>query len=366
MTSSRRPTASLLSAAGVLVLITACGGSSGDTADTSGDGGGGDAAAAEPTDTFSVSTEDACAAAADEGGVVQHWATTDAAVFDEMIQPFKDAYPDITVEYTALRPNDAVQQVLTLVQTGRDLGVDSIAMSVPYVGPLLQRELIRDVDWEPLGIPADQVLDVGDEISLYRNYRMVSGLVYNADLISEDELPDTWEELVDPKWDGKIVVDPRGTYLSRLAPAWGEDETVDWYTRLMETAHPLVVQGATASLQKVAVGEALMSTSAHDSEVLEQQAAGAPLEIKYLDLAPTQDYYSFIMSDAAHPNAAACFLAWYASDEGQAQQLEFEFKGNDTAPADVPDTTELVNIETEEDATMIAEVGETLAGLSAS
>jgi iron(III) transport system substrate-binding protein len=305
-------------------------------------------------------------AAACEGvsGPLRHWATTDAEVFKQEIEPFTTAYPDIEVQFTSYRPNDAIQQVLTQVQTGRDLEVDSLAMSVPYVGPLLDNNLIATTDWTALGVPSDQILDIGNGITLYRNYRMLSGLVYNADLVQESELPKTWDELVDAKWQGKVVVDPRGTYLSRLAVAWGAEQTVSWYENLMNTVQPLVVQGATASLQKVAAGEALMSTSAHDSEVLEQQAAGAPLEIKYLDVVPTQDYYSFIVQDSPNAAAAKCFLAWFASDEGQAQQLEFEYKANQTEPENLPAGSEVANIETIEDATLVADVGTELATIT--
>jgi iron(III) transport system substrate-binding protein len=323
-------------------------------------GGNGSGAPAEQASN----AEEACQTAAESGGQLRHWATTDAEVFEQMIEPFTEAHPDIEVEYTSLRPNDAVQQVLTQVQTGRDVEVDSVAMSLPYVGPLLENDLVESVDWAALDIPEDQILELDGGESFYRNYRMVSGLVYNSDLVDEADLPDTWEGLVDEQWKGRIVVDPRGTYLSRLTVEWGPDKTIAWYDDLMATAQPLVVQGATASLQKVIAGEALASTSAHDSEVLEQRATGAPLEIKYLDVVPTQDYHSMIIKGSPNVAAAQCFLAWYASEEGQAQQLEFEYKNNVTEPEAIPAGSAIANIETVEQAEEVAEVGAQLAQMS--
>ena len=53
-----------------------------------------------------------------------------------------------------------------------------------------------------------------------------------------------------------------------------------------------------------------------------------------------------------------------ASDEGQAQQLEFEYKANQTEPENLPAGSEVANIETIEDATLVADVGTELATIT--
>jgi iron(III) transport system substrate-binding protein len=98
------------------------------------------------------------------------------------------------------------------------------------------------------------------------------------------------------------------------------------------TSKPIVTQGATDSIQKVVSGEAKITTSATTSAINAAKHTGAPIEIAYLDVVPSQDKYSVLLSGAQHPNAAACFLSWFGGPEGQAQQLAIEYKGNSDKP----------------------------------
>src|SRR5690606_16162691 len=179
------------------------------------------------------------------------------------------------------------------------------------------------------------------------------------------EVPDTWEDLIDPKWAGRVIVDPRGNYISWLAPAIGKDATIDWLERFLDTSQPLIIQGATASAQKVIAGEVLLTTSAADANVRESQEAGAPLEIKYLDYVPTSDYHTILLKDSPRPNATACFLGWMVGPEGAAQKEKLEFQRNETMPTGVPDGSELVTAESLEDLQLEAETAEALAKLMA-
>src|SRR5690606_9528365 len=211
-------------------------------------------------------------AASSESGAVSYAAATDEAVFEEEIQPFRDQYPDIDIKYTNVRSTDATQTLLAEAQTNNALSYDAVAGELAGFGPLFTQGLVQDVDWGALGLDEDLVLRIEDGTAI-RNYRLITGIAYNPEKTDESELPDTWEELIDPKWKGQIIVDPRGNYISWLAPAIGKDATVDWLERLIETTEPLIIQGATASAQKVIAGEVAITTSAADANVRESQEA---------------------------------------------------------------------------------------------
>src|SRR5690606_4976208 len=131
-----------------------------------------------------------------------------------------------------------------------------------------------------------------DGASGYRSQLIFGGIGYNSELTNPDDLPDTWEEIADPKWTGKYIVDPRGTLLSLIAVEWGQEKTLEWYENMLTVAPPQIVEGATASVQKVISGEAVFSTSIHDAEALEAQADGAPVEVKWLDPVHTRENYT--------------------------------------------------------------------------
>lgn len=292
--------------------------------------------------TLSVSSQQACQAAAQEGGELDYWTSTDTDVFQQEVAPFEQKY-DIKIKYTSLRPADMVQRIIAEVQAHHPLDVDAIAGDLPSFAPLFDQKLIQPVDWSALGVPSDLQFTL-EGLTVARTYREVLGLGYNTQLVKSSELPDTWEQLIDSKWSGKVIVDPRGIYLSGLSLAWGENQAVAWFKRFLATDKPQIVKGATASMEKVISGEALLTTSSHDSEVAEQQHKGAPVAIKYLDIVPTQDWYAVILKGAAHPNAAACFFSWWIGPDGQAQQQKYEFKTNVTKPPAVPATSKFVSI----------------------
>ncbi|MCW2598422.1 MAG: hypothetical protein JWM02_251 [Frankiales bacterium] len=300
--------------------VTACGSSKTTTAATS--------------SAFAPSTSAACTAGAKEGSL-NYWSRTDAGDFAKEIVPFTAKYPGIKVNFTSVTPTDATQKIITEIQANHALDVDATSTDLASAQPLFDQKLVKNVDWSALGVPKNFLLTYGG-VGTYRTLRDFVGIGYNPKVVTAAELPTTWDQLINSKYSGRVIVDPRGIYLSGLAVAWGESKTMTWFNNLMKTAKPQVVKGATSSIQKVVSGEALFTTSATTSAITAAKGSGAPIEITYLDVVPSQDKYSVIMEKAQHPNAAACFLGWFGSAEGQAQQLKVEFKGNADQPSPMP------------------------------
>ena len=309
-----------------------------------------------------TSLDEVCAAGAEEG-VVNVRKTTDDEAFAQEIVPFQEQYPDIEVQFVSQRPEDVIQQVVTTSQAGRGTDTDVVDLALDEAKPLFDRDLVANVEWTNLGIPEENTVDI-DDIQLYRSQREIWGLVYNTTLTSPDDLPDTWADLTDPKYKGQIVIDPRASSTGYLAVAWGEDETRSWYEDLLAN-EPLVVEGETAGLLKVGAGEGVMATNSYDATVREQQANGVPVDIKYLDdVVGAKDHYAVIISETPHPNAAMCFLGWYGSEEGMAQQLEFEFKDNVAEPDVIPSGADFAIVDTFEDMELVAKVTQELSAMT--
>ena len=376
MSASRRRSATLVlcASSAVALILSACsssGSSAGDagstpttsSAATNSTAPSGSAAPSSSGGAESAGLAAACVAAESEGQL-NFRDTTDADVFAKEVAPFEQKYPKIKVNFGSQRPQDSVQSVVAEVQANHPLDVDAMSIDYPSAGPLIQQNLIASVDWPSLGVPESDVLnDQGAQF--VRTQRIILGLGYNTQLVKASDLPNTWDELINSKWAGKVIVDPRGEYLSGLGIAWGEQKAVDWYTNFIKTDKPLVVKGATASLQKVISGEAELTTSSHDAEIREQQAKGAPVDIKYLDVVPTQDHYAIVLKGAQHPNAAKCFLGWWISpDGGQAAQLKYEYKGNETEPHGVPASSKLGAISSPDDATLQTDVATKFSSLT--
>jgi iron(III) transport system substrate-binding protein len=176
------------------------------------------------------------------------------------------------------------------------------------------------------------------------------------------DLPNTWEELIDPKWEGQVIVDPRGRPFDALSLAWGREQTLDYAQRLKDIVKPLIIEGATASIVAVASGEAAIATSARDAETLEQQSKNVPVDIKWQDVVTTSDSYNMVLANAPHPNAIRCFIGWLTTD-GLELHHSVEFKNNDSVPPGAPAGATVVAIDTPEQAAAVKAIGKEISAI---
>ncbi len=304
--------------------------------------------------------DDVCAKGTEEGALVQ-W-NNHSDNYQQVVDAFNETYPDIEVEVLVLSPDEAAQRILTEEAAGRPPSPDIAAGGLDVFKPLLDRGIVdSEIDWSALGVPDDVIHSTEN---IVRIHRIALGLGYNTDKLSAADLPSTWEELIDAKWAGKVIVDPRGRPFDSLslADGWGPDFTLDYVRRLRDIVKPQVIEGGTAGLVAVAGGSADITTGGRSAETLEQQAEGAPIDIHYLDVVSTIDNYHVVLKEAAHPNAARCFAAWFAT-EGQDLYNEVEFKTNDSVPTAAPEGAQIVVIESPEDADAVGEMSDQIGSI---
>jgi iron(III) transport system substrate-binding protein len=349
--TSRNARVALLAAA-ALTMSTAC--SDPETRDA-----GGSSAAASPAGAaVTGSMADVCKAAAQEGQLVS-WNSEDPEAYEKIFEEFAKSYPGIKLTSVEVRPDDLVQKLVTESAAGHPSGVDAISITMDKAGPLLDDKLIDSgIDYAKMGVDPKYIADG----NVVRTERIAIGLAYNTDEVQESDLPNTWDDLVNPKWEGKVVVDPRGDPLQLLAVAWGQDKTLDFINKLRATVKPQVIQGVTASLLTVASGENKISTNGRSAETAEQQSKGAPVKIKYLDIIPAADYYTAVPTGAPHPNAGACWAAWLNSDAGRKAKAQYAFKGNVDLPPEAGNG-KLSVIQNAQDTALVADTGTKISAI---
>jgi iron(III) transport system substrate-binding protein len=301
----------------------------------------------------------ACQAGATEG-TVNYWVSYDADTFKKEIAPFEAQNPKIKIVQGVYHGTDITPKVTAEAQTHHAPSADLIEADIPSLSPLVSANLVQNIDWTKYGLPSDQ-LSGGSGVQGIRTYRIPGGIAYNTKLVQPSQLPDTWDGLINSQWAGKIIYDPRGDYLENLAVPWGTAKAQSWLTNFIKTDKPVPVKGSTASLQQVASGQSLISTSATVDNVKQLAASGAPLAIKYLDIVPTLDYYAYVVKGAAHPNAAACFMSWWAGPQGVAQRVKLENKPNDTRPAGLPAASQVSSLTSAADAKLATTFATALA-----
>lgn len=151
-------------------------------------------------------------------------------------------------------------------------------------------------------------------------------IVYNTDKVSAAEAPTSWEDLLDPKWKGRIVIgDPTvpGGVRSNLVALIRPETEAKWGADYLEQlfAQDLILgTSESAVASDVAAGRGDIGIAVYYGYYATAKAKGAPLDIVFpLDNGGTFFTKSGIcfIEDAPHADAALLYLNWLFTEEGQ-------------------------------------------------
>jgi iron(III) transport system substrate-binding protein len=179
----------------------------------------------------------------------------------------------------------------------------------PYVSP------------ESAAYPAGFKDAKGHWVDFFDSYNVIG---YNTKLVSRDQAPKSWEDLLDPKWKGKIALDEENySWFGALTQKWGREKT-QRYMRALAKQEIQLRNGQTLIAQLMAAGEfAVAMVLAHRIEKMKEQ--GAPVEwVTTLDPITAALHPIGLAAKAPHPNAAKLFVDFILSKEGQQLMLSIE------------------------------------------
>lgn len=229
-----------------------------------------------------------------------------------MIEAFQKKYPFLKVEHTRILGTASRERMLREMLAGI-VNVDVFDIGGEQVPEYKKAGLLEKYDWtkafdvRPEQLDRDQMfLNVGAS---------VKGIGYNTNKVGQKDLPMTWEDLLDPKWKGKIVVDTRPKTFLHLMPVWGEERVYE-YLKKLAANKPIFRRGQEESLELMAAGEfpMIVGTYFHTLVLLKQK--GAPIDFLLLDPVPITLAEEYVAKKAPHPNAGKLLLGWLAR-EGQ-------------------------------------------------
>ena len=146
--------------------------------------------------------------------------------------------------------------------------------------------------------------------AVYVNYTTIG---YNTKLVSEKEAPKQWEDLLDPKWKGKISIDQEPyTWFGTLHKAWGR-ERAQKYMRAMAKQDIQWRKGHTLIAQLMSAGEFPIGVVyAHRTE--EMKTRGAPIEwVNTVNPLAVTLNSAGISAKPQHPNVARVFVDFLLS-----------------------------------------------------
>ncbi|MBI2184087.1 MAG: extracellular solute-binding protein [Thaumarchaeota archaeon] len=254
-----------------------------------------------------------------EGKVVFYALSQD--VPPALAKAFQSKYPKITVDYLGGHGATLAKKFRDETSAGvPSADVINLSADMP---PLKKDGLLLKYSPPEVSIYPSELKDPDGYYASLR--QTLTGVVaYNTKVIPKDQAPKTWDDLLDPKWKGKIGI-PDGklgggnlVWLMARYVQLGENEaTFKVWLQRFAANQPRIVSGGSGNIEPLlVVGEfPIAIANPHNIEQSKQQ--GAPVDWVPSIRAVKEVYWIGLSKTASHPNAAKLFLSWALGDEGQ-------------------------------------------------
>jgi iron(III) transport system substrate-binding protein len=148
-------------------------------------------------------------------------------------------------------------------------------------------------------------------------YIMPNVIAYNTRMVKRNEVPKTDEDLLQPKWKGKMGIDhTKPEWFAWKLKRMGEEKGLAYMKKLGAQEFRLYA-GLSVVTNLLAAGEfpLVLNTYLHNVEDIKRK--GAPVDWIAQDPIFTKFQPLGIASKAPHPNAAKLFTDFMLSEEGQ-------------------------------------------------
>jgi iron(III) transport system substrate-binding protein len=147
----------------------------------------------------------------------------------------------------------------------------------------------------------------------------VFAAAYNTRLIEKAQLPNSYHDLVDRKWKGKLAVEAEDSdWFGALVGELGEDKGLALFRAIVAANGISVRKGHTLLANLVVSGEVPLALTAYAYKVEQLKNGGAPIDWFVIPPGVARFEGAGVARRAPHPNGAVLFLEFMLTD---AQEL---------------------------------------------
>lgn len=227
---------------------------------------------------------------------------------------FNKRYPFIKTEFSNAGSARLYNRILNESRVGK-VFFDLVAVRGVETQQLINGGFLQPyLSPESAAYPAGFKDAKGYWVDYFDAYNIIG---YNTKLVPKEHAPKNWDDLLDPRWKGKIAMDDEMySWYAAVSVAWGR-ERAQRYMRALAKQDIQLRSGQTLIAQLMAAGEFHMGMAlAHRIERMKEQ--GAPVEwVTTLDPVTVSLHPIAVAAKAQNPNAAKLFIDFLLSKEGQ-------------------------------------------------
>jgi iron(III) transport system substrate-binding protein len=150
---------------------------------------------------------------------------------ENFISPFFDEFTAQTGINIEARYGDSAELAALLLEEEKNSPADVfLSQDAGAIGAVAAQDLFKTLDSGDISVVSEQFRDPNSKwVGITGRSRIIA---YNNKKYSESDLPKTIDELLDPKWSGKIAIAPTNasfqSFITAVVQLRGEEKTLEW------------------------------------------------------------------------------------------------------------------------------------------
>ncbi len=251
-------------------------------------------------------------AGAKKEGVVQIYTT--GTQTGPIMEAFHKKYPYIKVEPFRADAVAAMRRMMEEYKAERYV-VDVASLSSGSLTALREAGTLR-----PSYSPEYAMIDkryIEPNRYWAHNYHSSIGLGFNTKEVSREDAPKTYEDLLDPKWKGKMALSGRASTLNNFVGVLVLVKGADYVRKLGKQSLPIYKMSGRALSNMVVSGEVALSPQVYNSHMANSKRKGASVDWRALGPVFANIGGVALAKNPPHPHAALLYKDFMLSKTGQ-------------------------------------------------
>ena len=266
-------------------------------------------------------------AAAQKEGKIVWYSATDVQVAEKLARAFEAKYPGVKVQVERSGAERLFQRI------NQEYGSKIYNVDVIETSDAVHFVHFKKQGWLQPAVPSEVAKfwpkEYKDADGTYAAYRAhLSVIAYNTKLVPKEQAPKSHADLLDPKWQGKLVKAHPGYSGTIMTGTQALSQSpLGWaYFEKLGKQKVMQVQSSTEPPKKLAQGERPVMADGNEYNVFVLKESGVPIEPVYAsEGTPIVIGNAALLKNAPNPNAARLFYHFMFTRE--AQQLNSDVGG---------------------------------------
>jgi len=266
--------------------------------------------------------------AAKKEGTLTFYTTIAEKDLPVIIKPFEDKY-GIKVNVWRAGTDKVLQRAVAETRAKR-YEFDAVHFGAPEMEALSREKILAPVtspvhkDLLPGSVPAHKEW-AATILSVWVQ-------AYNTQAVKKADLPKTYQDLLDPKWKGKLGIEAKNDdwFATVVHQIGSEQQGIDYFRKLVATNGISPRQGHTLLNNMVVSGEVPLALTVYNYMPEQAKKKGAPIDWFVIEPAIARANAIGVARHAQHPNAALLFYEYLLGPDGQKAMVSIDYVPTNT------------------------------------